>query len=221
MQNILEKKNSSCPCTSRGGRDRAARRPLERGARLPETVPAPTIRPASADDADALLLLGRTLLSETDFFLRRPGERAADRQEMQGIINSFAENPGWLMLNAWQDGTPVAEAILRTGGLERIAHVGMIGIGVLRAHWGRGLGRTLMTALEDHAAAFALERLEFTVLAHNHRARDFYRRLGYLEEGRRHRSVRYGADPHTGQIRFADEVLMAKWIGPANCIDCD
>jgi len=155
------------------------------------------------------------------FYARQPGERARDNREMRAIIDGYANSPGWVMLNAWSGVTPLGEAVLRTGQLERTAHIGMIGIGVRQSHWSRGLGRSLMGALEDHAEAFSLERLEFTVLAQNRRARDFYKRLGYVEEGRKRRSVRFGLDPVEGKVRFADEILMAKWIGPRNCIDTE
>lgn len=172
-----------------------------------------SIRAPMATDAAALLQLGRQLLSETDHFVRLPGERAQDIRDMLSIIGFFSDLPGRAMLNIWHGGEPVGEGVLTPGTLTRTAHVGSLGIGVTRDYWGRGLGQAMMARLEEAALAAGLERLEFTVLAHNARARDFYRRLGYREEGTRRNSVRYGADA-TGHIRYGDEVMMAKWIGP-------
>jgi RimJ/RimL family protein N-acetyltransferase len=176
------------------------------------------VRVARPEDADALLALGRKLLGETDFFLRRPQERAGTTLEMRRIIDRYAAMPGGVMLNAWDQDTPVAEAVLSAGALERTAHVGVLGIGVLKAYWGLGIGRALMTALEDAARDAVLERLEFTVLAHNRRARGFYAALGYAEEGIRRRSVRFDAARPGEPARYGDEVMMAKWIGPADCM---
>lgn len=176
------------------------------------------LREAGSDDVVGLLRLGRSLLSETDHFVRRPEERAGDPSDMQRIVDHYARTPGWAMLNLWDGEQPVAEGVLSVGALARTAHVGTLGIGVLRRHWGRGLGRILMAELERRAVESGIERLEFTVLDHNRRARDFYRRLGYSEEGRRVRSVRYAPDGPSEPVRYGDEIALAKWIGPADCI---
>lgn len=176
------------------------------------------LREAQSEDAEALLLLGRALLSETDFFIRRPEERARNPEEMRRVIDHYAILPAGVMLTVWDGETPVAEAVLSAGTLSRTAHVGTLGIGVLKPYWGRGLGNALMTALESAAQEAVLERLEFTVLAHNRRARGFYGALGYVEEGVRRRSIRYGGDQMGPSPRYGDEVVMAKWIGPADCI---
>lgn len=171
------------------------------------------LRQAGRGDARALLDLGRRLLAETDHFVRLPDERAGDMDGMRDIIAHYRQMPGWVMLNVWQDETPVAEAVLSLGGLARTRHVGALGIGVLQKFWGRGVGRALMAGLEAHAHDHGVERLEFTVLEHNRRARDFYRRLGYDEEGCKRGSVRYGPGDEGQTLRYGDEIIMAKWIG--------
>ena len=184
----------------------------------PPIPPGMILREAGPDDTIGLLRLGRELLSETDHFVRRPEERAADLSDMRRIVDYYAVTPGWTMINVWDGTEAVAEGVLSVGGLARTAHVGTLGIGILRRHWGRGLGRRMMADLERRAAEYGVERLEFTVLAHNRRARDFYRRLGYSEDGRRVRSVRYAPDSPSEPVRYGDEIALSKWIGPADCI---
>ena len=169
------------------------------------------------DDAAAIFDLGRTLLLETDHYLRLPEERAGSVEDARALIRYFRDLPGAVMLHVWDEDAarPVAEGVLTRGGLQRISHVGTIGIGVLKPYWGRGLGQALMAALEETARRDGVERLDFTVLASNRRARDFYRRLGYREEGRRLRSVRFAPTDGTA-ARYDDEIAMAKWIGPTN-----
>ncbi|NMM45113.1 N-acetyltransferase [Rhodospirillaceae bacterium KN72] len=172
-------------------------------------------RDPQEDDAAAILDLGRTLLLETDHYLRLPEERAGSVGDARALIRYFRDLPGAVMLHVWdeKEARPVAEGVLTRGGLQRISHVGTIGIGVLKSYWGRGLGQALMATLEDTARCNGIERLDFTVLAGNRRARDFYRRLGYREEGRRRRSVRFVAADGLS-ARYEDEIAMAKWIGP-------
>lgn len=167
------------------------------------------LRPAREADAEALLHFGRRLLGETDFFLRGPEERGADAGEMARIIRAFADTPGALMLNAWTDGPtpePVGEAVLMPGQLRRTRRTASVGVGVLKAHWGRGLARALMAAVEERALAAGLKRLELTVVRGNERARDLYRALGYESEGVKRRSVDL---PARG---LADEEMMAKLL---------
>lgn len=179
-----------------------------------QTIPAGyAIRPARVADAPALRLFGRRLLGETECFLRGPDERARDDAEMARIIRSFEAAPDALLLNAWSGapadggaGDPVAEGTLIPGPLARTRATASVGVGVLRAHWGRGLARALMLAVEAHARAQGLRRLELTVFAPNARARALYDRLGYAVEGVKRRSVDL---PGRGPT---DEILMAKLL---------
>ncbi len=182
--------------------------------------PGYRLRTADPRDAAALLAFGRQLLGETPFFLRGPRERARDAAEMADVIRSFADTPGAALVNAWTDppGTaadgaaapePVGEAVLMPGRLDRTRLTASVGVGVLEAHWGRGLGVALMRSLEGRARAAGLRRLELTVVAPNDRALRLYERLGYAREGVKRRSVEL---PGYGAV---DETLMAKLLDEA------
>jgi RimJ/RimL family protein N-acetyltransferase len=58
-------------------------------------------------------------------------------------------------------------------------------IGVVAAASGRGIGAGLLRQARDWAARHGLHRLELTVMAHNRRAADLYKRMGFSVEGRR------------------------------------
>lgn len=171
-----------------------------------------SLRDADPRDAAALLAFGRQLLGETVFFLRGPAERATDSGEMADIVRSFAETPGAAMLTAWTApagdaaAEPVGEAVLIPGRLARTRRTATVGVGVLAAHWGRGLGRALMAEIEARARRAGLRRLELTVVAPNSRAMAMYDRLGYVREGVKRRSVEL---PEHGWV---DETLMAKLL---------
>ena len=79
------------------------------------------IRPAVAKDAAALYCFGETLLGETSFFLRGPGERARSVDEMCTVIERFAALPHYLFLNAWHGGDAVGEAIAMGGDFLEMA----------------------------------------------------------------------------------------------------
>lgn len=172
-----------------------------------------TIRQPRLEEAAVLLDLGRRILSETPFFLREPDERAQSEADIRTILQHYDRTPGWCMLHAWNGDIPLGEGVISGTGLRRSAHIGSIGIGVLKEYWGQGVGAALMQKLEEKAVEMGLERLSFTVFAENRRARDFYERLGYAEEGIQRKSVRWPQD-HPGKPRcYSDEIAMAKWIG--------
>ena len=169
----------------------------------------PDIRivPADPARAGAALAFGRAVAAETAFLHRLPSERAPGAEAMESVLRQFAQAPNCLLLHAWNGDCIVGEAGLQGGALERTCHVGSIGIAVLRAHWGRGIGRALLLELETFARKAGILRIELSVMAHNERARDLYRRLGYVEEG----VLRWAARIDGTLI---DEVAMAKLLSP-------
>lgn len=161
------------------------------------------IREAVPDDAEALYNFGETLLSETSFFLRGPGERARSVAEMRGVIERFASLPHYRLLNAWDKGHAVAEAVAMGGDFKRNGRSAVVGIGVLAAHAGQGLGRKLMRALDEFAVETGMRRLELTVMAHNDVAQSLYRKMGYVAEGTKRDSMFVDG-------RYVSEIVMAK-----------
>ena len=65
-------------------------------------------------------------------------------------------------------------------------HVGTLGIGLVRRARHRGLGRALLEAAIAGAWVKGLARIELTVRADNHNARELYERLGFQHEGRQY-----------------------------------
>jgi len=182
------------------------RNQVEHGT-VTDAVTGITIREARERDARSLKRFGELLLGETPFFHRLPAERAGSVEEMEVVIRSMRAAPCCALMNAWRGDTPVGEAILVAGQLDRIRHTATVGIGVLQAYSGKGLGQRLMHALEKVAAEGGIVRLELTVMTTNERAIAFYRRQGYQEEGRKIASVQIDG-------RYVDELVMAKLLRP-------
>nr|HAT8714957.1 GNAT family N-acetyltransferase [Legionella jordanis] len=63
------------------------------------------------------------------------------------------------------------------------AHIGSLGIGVIAAHRGKGVGRALMSAALQKARQKGLTRIELTVREHNKRAIKLYQEFGFVTEG--------------------------------------
>ena len=85
------------------------------------------------------------------------------------------------------------------------AHSGMLGMGVVAAHRGRGIGEALIRAALEKARAKGLTRVELAVRAGNTPARALYEKLGFVLEGVQRNAVRIDG-------RFEDQLSMALLI---------
>jgi ribosomal protein S18 acetylase RimI-like enzyme len=68
---------------------------------------------------------------------------------------------------------------------EGTAHIGRLGMGVLKSRRGAGIGRRLIEATISGAKSVGLEKIELSVYASNQPAIALYRSVGFREEGRR------------------------------------
>jgi RimJ/RimL family protein N-acetyltransferase len=82
------------------------------------------------------------------------------------------------------------------------SHGGVLGIGVLPAHRGRGIGTALIQAALAGAKASGLTRVELVVRERNARAIALYERLGFAHEGAKRNAVRVDG-------AYEDEICMA------------
>lgn len=81
----------------------------------------------------------------------------------------------------WCDVTPVDRPVAR--------HIGVLGMGVLAAWRGQGIGEALMRSALQSAQAKGLKRVELNVHATNQRAAALYRKVGFVEEGIKRKAV--------------------------------
>lgn len=87
------------------------------------------------------------------------------------------------------------------------AHAGMLGMGLIEAYRGKGLGTQMMQACFDGAARIGLERIELQVYASNTGAIALYRKFGFVTEGTKIRARKL--DGH-----YDDIVIMARLRPP-------
>lgn len=82
------------------------------------------------------------------------------------------------------------------------AHAGVLGMGLLPAHRGRGYGRKLLETTLRAAVLAGFSRVELTVHADNPRAVALYERVGFVHEGTKRRATCIDG-------RFGDAIMMA------------
>jgi RimJ/RimL family protein N-acetyltransferase len=91
--------------------------------------------------------------------------------------------------------------ITRPSDNEAFQHAGRLGMGLLAAARGRGLGEKLLRAAMEAGWAFGFSRVQLEVFATNARAMALYRKVGFVDEGVRRRALCIDGV-------FIDEVLM-------------
>lgn len=163
------------------------------------------IRPASLEDSSILAAAEREIA-------RTPGRLASAPHELndenfRDKIESLSamNNAAYLVLE--NDGAIVGHAIVEPHKLESTSHVVFLTIAIHEGHQGKGLGKVLMNHIIDWAKSHPkIEKFELQVRSTNERAIGLYQKLGFVEEGRKTKRVKYGPND------YADDVYMAMWM---------
>jgi RimJ/RimL family protein N-acetyltransferase len=164
------------------------------------------IRAVTEHDAADLLALRLQLDRETRFMMLEPDERDADpirfHAELRDVVASARHA---IIVAAHAERALVGYVEAERGQFRRNRHSATLALGVLQAYHGQGIARRLLQALEGWAEASDVQRLELTVMVHNHAAYALYTRMGFTVEGRRQRSLMVDG-------AFVDEYSMAKLL---------
>ena len=165
-----------------------------------------TIRLATPKDAPAIIALQRQIADETSFMLLEPHEVPAKHKGLAAHLKDIETRTNTAWFVAETSGSAIVGYIGVDGGrLARNAASGRVFIGVVRKHWGRGVGRALFETIEDWARGQGMRRLDLTVQVHNERGRALYEKLGYEVEGTMRESLVVDGGP-------VDELLMSKLL---------
>jgi len=118
----------------------------------------------------------------------------------RNIANNYAEFVALIgdEVVGWADIIPFEKEIMQ--------HAGVLGMGVVAEHRGKGIGKALLFRTIDQARENGLKRVELEVFAYNSVAIALYKQLGFKHEGTK-RKARY----INGS--YEDVCFMGLWIG--------
>ncbi|MGM0603013.1 MAG: N-acetyltransferase family protein [Bacillota bacterium] len=151
-------------------------------------------------DGKNYLKLLKQLDSETSFMLYEPDERKTTIKEMKQKIEQI-NSRGGVIIGAELNNEIIGFISADRVPLKRIKHSVYIVAGVLNKEIGKGIGTGLFKALIEWAKENGISRFELTVMKHNERAINLYKKIGFEIEGIKKNSLIIDGD-------YVDEYYM-------------
>ena len=145
--------------------------------------------PIAADAAQMLDYL-KTTSSETDFVLRYPEECTMTNEQEVSFLQSMADSPNNLMILCEIDGQIVGNCCLSLHSFIKTRHRADVAIGIVKAHWNKGIGSAMFREMIAFAERHGITQLELEVIEGNDRAMALYQKMGFRVFAERHDSIR-------------------------------
>ena len=171
------------------------------------------LRSLERQDAGAAVFCFRKVAGETDFLLRETDECGVTIAQEEEILARKADDPREMLLGVFFGNELIGMAGLNAAGqLSRVRHRASVGVSLVRAHWGKGIGTAMMHAVIECAKEAGYEQLELEVVKDNTRAIALYARFGFVSIGRIPNAIKYRGG------RYADMCLMIRQFGK-DCLE--
>ncbi|MGA8276421.1 MAG: GNAT family N-acetyltransferase [Thermoplasmata archaeon] len=143
-------------------------------------------------------------------------ERPSTADEVEWFANLYRKSleRQWFTAVAEEAGRAIGNCTIQPQTARadsELGHIGVLGVLVDHRFRGRGAGRAMMIrALEEARSRFEIVRL--SVFADNVRAKELYRRLGFVPYGLLPRAIRRGDRYIDEEFMFLD---LRKWVPPS------
>ena len=165
------------------------------------------IREATPEDAAELIRLIHQYLGTSEYMILTADEFTPTVEEEVQWINSFIEQPNSSLLVATHNGKLIGNIDCTGNNRKRLAHTGMIGMGIDAKWRNLGLGSLLMNTMLNWATENpTLERLILHVFADNHTAIHLYKKSGFSIECRQERFIKLSNEKYT------DNLIMSRAV---------
>ncbi|MEI2357906.1 GNAT family N-acetyltransferase [Mesobacillus zeae] len=167
------------------------------------------IRLVNEHDAESIVdIMKSIILSETTthFFISSPNELSDSvNNEREKIRKGLDEENLYIVCEV--DRKVVGFLRFNRYKLDRLNHAGSMSMGIREAYCNQGIGTVMIEFLINWAKQQrGLEKICLGVLSVNERAIKVYKRLGFLEEGRQRKQIKY----EDGS--YGDDILMAYYL---------
>ena len=161
------------------------------------------LRSLGEQDAQVTISVCKRAAGETPYMMRYADEWTITVEKEKQTLADMERSPKALMMGAFIGGRLVGVGNFRPAHPgDRARHRAVMGISILKSHWGMGIGTAMMQAMIEEAKTTALEQLELDVVSTNETAIRLYEKCGFVEYGRHPRTMKYRDGT------YADTVLM-------------
>lgn len=169
-----------------------------------------TIRSGEEGDALASLNLRARCARESRFISTLPEDVTESLWQQLKINRGYAADPCGLLLYAEAPGHGLVGGLgVRHNTRRRLRHWVEVGMTIVSEWQGRGVGRAILTAALDFAAANpAIEKVCLSVIPDNEPAVRLYHAVGFREEGRQFRQMKQPDGT------YHDHAFMAVYVKP-------
>ncbi len=140
------------------------------------------IRKAQPEDAGAIINYMKVIGSETDNLSFGSEGFPISQEEEAGLIHEKNKSPRNALFLATKNERIIGKASIEAFSC-RMAHRAEFGISVVKAEWGRGIGRKLLETVIQHAKLHQIEIIELEVRSDNERAIRLYNNFGFVKIG--------------------------------------
>lgn len=175
---------------------------------MSEAISSFIMRTAKIEDAESLLEIQKSVVSEGEFLIAVSKEFNRTLLGQIEYIQDKLENENETILVAEKDGEVVGWIVFESiQNRKRISHTGSFGILIEKSYRGQGIGKMLINALLDWAEKNPMiEKVSLGVFSTNHNAISLYKKMGFIEEGRKVREFKFNEN------EYVDDILMYKLV---------
>lgn len=136
------------------------------------------IRPITVSDAENFLMLCKRI-DESGFMRYEPGERNMTVEQQRNSIEKILSEKNSIIFVAETEQRLVGYIAAFGGNLIRTRHSATLVLGVLEDYRGQGVATKLFNKLFEWAKDVGISRLELTVMKHNEKAFNLYKKMGF------------------------------------------
>ncbi|MCB5238038.1 GNAT family N-acetyltransferase [Niallia circulans] len=165
------------------------------------------IRCGKLEDSEAILNIQNAVISESDYLITTAEEFNQTLEDQQAWIVKILNDDRETILVAELDSELIAFIVFQTNNRKRMNHTGSFGMMISKKYRNKGIGSLLLEALLAWAKKNPMiEKVSLGVFSTNYRAISFYKRMGFIEEGRKIKEFKIAEN------EYVDDILMYKMV---------
>jgi RimJ/RimL family protein N-acetyltransferase len=174
---------------------------------MPKNTDQISLRTGNINDAKTILELEKEVLSENEFMISVIEEFEETYEQLRSWIQKILENEREKLIVAEINGKVIGLIVFRSKNTKRLSHTGSFTAMINKEYRNQGIGKLLIKELLNWAEQNPLiEKVSLGVLSTNQRAIQLYKSMGFVEEGRKIKEVKFSKD------LYVDDILMYKLV---------